>query len=119
MTGSTSFFQREANPDRSGSGDIVNSEISWQTFAFSRSIGPKEKKVRTPRGRQAVTLELKRDRDARQVARRHAVASLRSIADVNAVDTKSDDASRRGDSINVVRYGVTIPMMTQVKRTAI
>jgi pilus assembly protein CpaB len=39
--------------------------------------------------------------------------ALRSIADLNAVDTRSDDTPRRGDSINVVRYGVSIPMMTQ------
>jgi pilus assembly protein CpaB len=32
---------------------------------------------------------------------------LRSIADLNAVEKRSDDAPKRGGSVNVVRYGVS------------
>jgi pilus assembly protein CpaB len=40
--------------------------------------------------------------------------ALRSIADVNMVDSRSDDqAAKRGDSINVVRYGVASPTTIQ------
>ena len=39
--------------------------------------------------------------------------ALRSIADLNAVETRSDDQPKRGDSINVVRFGVSSPTTTQ------
>ncbi len=40
--------------------------------------------------------------------------ALRSIADLNAPEAKSDDqAPKRGDSINVVRYGVSSATTTQ------
>jgi Flp pilus assembly protein CpaB len=40
--------------------------------------------------------------------------SLRNIADLNATDTRSDDTGlKRGESINVVRYGVSSPTTTQ------
>ena len=40
--------------------------------------------------------------------------ALRSIADLNVVETKSDDAGpKRGGSVNVVRYGVSSSQETQ------
>ena len=42
-----------------------------------------------------------------------AVSALRSIADVNAPEISTDDRSRRGESVNVVRYGVNSPTTTQ------
>jgi Flp pilus assembly protein CpaB len=40
--------------------------------------------------------------------------ALRNIADLNATDTRSDDTGlKRGESINVVRYGVSSPTTTQ------
>ncbi|HEY5130470.1 MAG TPA: Flp pilus assembly protein CpaB, partial [Bradyrhizobium sp.] len=40
--------------------------------------------------------------------------ALRSIADLNAVETRSDDqAAKRGQSIQVVRYGVPSSTTTQ------
>jgi len=64
-----------------------------------------------------VTLELKPEQ-AETLARARQTGTLalalRSIADVNAVDTRSDDqAAKRGDSINVVRYGVASPTTIQ------
>jgi pilus assembly protein CpaB len=38
--------------------------------------------------------------------------ALRSIVDVNMVENRSDD-QKRGDSINVVRYGIASPTMIQ------
>ena len=40
--------------------------------------------------------------------------ALRSIADLNAAATQADDqSSRRSDSVNVVRYGVSSPTTVQ------
>jgi pilus assembly protein CpaB len=40
--------------------------------------------------------------------------ALRSITDVNMVENRSDDqALKRGDSINVIRYGISSPTTTQ------
>src|SRR3981189_2756862 len=109
--------KREKNPDRSGSGDIVHSEIilaNVRVLAIDQA--PKEKEGQNPVVGTTVTLELKPEQTETLARARQSGTlslSLRSIADVNAVDTKSDDAPRRGDSINVVRYGIAIPMMTQ------
>jgi len=109
--------KREKNPDRSGSGDIVHSEIilaNVRVLAIDQA--PKEKEGQNAVVGKTVTLELKPEQTETLARARQSGTlslSLRSIADVNAVDTKSDDAPRRGDSINVVRYGIAIPMMTQ------
>ena len=41
--------------------------------------------------------------------------TLRSIADLNIVESRNEDqqSRKRGDSINVVRYGVSTPATTQ------
>jgi pilus assembly protein CpaB len=40
--------------------------------------------------------------------------ALRSIADANAIETGSEDqASKRGETIKVVRYGVSSPTTIQ------
>src|SRR6266850_1348612 len=109
--------KRERNPDRSGSSDIVISEIilaNVRVLAIDQA--PKEKEGQNAVVGKTVTLELKPEQSETLARARQSGTlslSLRSIADVNAVDTKSDDAPRRGDSINVVRYGIAIPMMTQ------
>ena len=109
--------KREKNPDRSGSGDIIHSEIilaNVRVLAIDQA--PKEKEGQNAVVGKTVTLELKPEQTETLARARQSGTlslSLRSIADVNAVDTKSDDAPRRGDSINVVRYGIAIPMMTQ------
>jgi Flp pilus assembly protein CpaB len=65
----------------------------------------------------SVTLELKPEQtETLARARQSGTLSLalRSIADLNVVDTRSDDqAPRRGDSVNVVRFGVSTPTTTQ------
>jgi pilus assembly protein CpaB len=109
--------RREKNPDRSGSSDIVISEIilaNVRVLAIDQA--PKEKDGQNAVVGKTVTLELKPvQSETLARARQSGTLSLalRSIADLNAVDTRSDDAPKRGDSINVVRYGVAMPMMTQ------
>jgi pilus assembly protein CpaB len=92
--------KRDKNPDRSGAPDIVNSEIilaNVRVLAIDQA--PKEKQAETlARARQSGTLSL----------------ALRSIADANAVDSRPDDqAARRSDNVNVIRYGVSMPTTIQ------
>ena len=103
--------------DPKGTIDTIVSEIILSNVrVLAIDQAPKEKDGQSALVGRTVTLELKPEQ-AETLARSRQTGtlslSLRSIADVNAVDTKSDDAPRRGDSINVVRYGIAIPMMTQ------
>jgi pilus assembly protein CpaB len=64
-----------------------------------------------------VTLELKPEQ-AETLARVRQSGTLslalRSIADVNIVESNADDQTRkRGDSVNVIRYGVSTPTTAQ------
>jgi pilus assembly protein CpaB len=108
--------KRDKNPDRSGASDIVNSEIilsNVRVLAIDQM--PKEKDGQNVVVGKTVTLEL-RPEQAETLARARQsgtlALALRSIADVN--ELKSDDqSSRRGDTINVVRYGVPSSTTTQ------
>ena len=78
---------------------------------------PKEKDGQNAVVGKTVTLELKPEQ-AETLARSRQTGTLslalRSIADVNAPEIKTDDQrSRRGESINVVRYGVNSPTTMQ------
>jgi len=108
--------RRLKNPDRtdSASPDIVVSEIilgNVRVLAIDQA--PKEKDGQNAVVGRTVTLELKPVQTATLAAARQSGTlslALRSIADVNAVDTSSDDQARKGgNSINVVRYGVATP----------
>jgi pilus assembly protein CpaB len=99
------------NPDRTDSTDVVVSEIilgNVRVLAIDQA--PKEKDGQNAVVGRTVTLELKPEQTATLAAARQAGTlslALRSIADVNMVeDRTSDQASRRGSGINVVRYGV-------------
>jgi pilus assembly protein CpaB len=99
--------RRLKNPN-SALPDIVVSEI---TLANIRVLGidqaPKEKDGASALVGKTVTLELKPEQTATLAAARQAGTlslALRSIADLNAVET--DDQSLRRESINVVRYGI-------------
>jgi pilus assembly protein CpaB len=110
--------KRDKNPDKSASADIVNSEIilaNVRVLAIDQA--PKEKDGQNVVVGKTVTLELKPEQ-AETLARARQTGTLalalRSIADLNAVENRSDDqALRRGDSINVVRYGVSSPTTIQ------
>jgi pilus assembly protein CpaB len=110
--------KRDKNPDRSGAPDIVNSEIilaNVRVLAIDQA--PKEKDGQNAVVGKTVTLELKPEQ-AETLARARQTGTLslalRSIADANVVDTRSDDqATRRSDSVNVIRYGVSMPTTIQ------
>ena len=110
--------KREKNPAVSGSADVVNSEIILPNIrVLAIDQAPKEKDGQNAVVGKTVTLELKPEQ-AETLARARQTGTLalalRSIADLNAVENRSDDqAAKRGDSINVVRYGVPSSTTTQ------
>jgi pilus assembly protein CpaB len=104
--------KRDKNPDRSGSADLVNSEIILSNVrVLAIDQAPKEKDGQNAVVGKTVTLELKPEQaETLARARQSGTLSLalRSIADANTVENKSDDqAPKRTDSVNVVRYGVS------------
>ncbi len=110
--------KREKNQDRPGAPDVVNSEIILSNVrVLAIDQAPKEKDGQNTVVGKTVTLELKPEQ-AETLARSRQTGTLslalRSIADLNAADTKTDDhALKHGDSINVVRFGVSSPTTTQ------
>ena len=108
--------KREKNPDRSS--DIVNSEIILSNVrVLAIDQAPKEKDGQNAVVGKTVTLELKPEQaETLARARQSGTLSLalRSITDVNMVENRSDgQAPARGDSVTVVRYGVSRPTTTQ------
>jgi pilus assembly protein CpaB len=104
--------KREKNPDRTGSADVVNSEtILSNVRVLAIDQAPKEKDGQNTVVGKTVTLELKPEQSETLARARQSGTlslALRSIADLNAADTQSDDqAPKRSDSINVVRFGVS------------
>jgi pilus assembly protein CpaB len=103
--------------DRAGT-DIVTSEVILANIrVLAIDQAPKEKDGQSALVGKTATLELKPEQ-AETLARARQIGTLslalRSIADANAVETKSDDeAPKRSDSINVVRYGVASQTTTQ------
>ncbi|MGY3485294.1 pilus assembly protein CpaB [Bradyrhizobium sp. USDA 4011] len=102
--------KRDKNPDRNGA-DIVNSEVILTNIrVLAIDQAPKEKDGTNALIGKTVTLELKPEQtETLARARQSGVLSLalRSIADNNAPDTRTDDnRQRRGDTINVIRFGV-------------
>jgi pilus assembly protein CpaB len=110
--------KREKNPDRSGSADVVKSEIILSNVrVLAIDQAPKEKDGQNAVVGKTVTLEL-RPEQAETLARARQSGTLslalRSIADINMVENGSDNqAPKRSDSVNVVRYGVSSPTTTQ------
>jgi pilus assembly protein CpaB len=110
--------KREKNPDHAGPAEIINSEIILSNVrVLAIDQAPKEKDGQNAVVGKTVTLELKPEQ-AETLARSRQTGTLslalRSIADLNVVETRSDDkASRRGDSVNVVRYGISSPTTVQ------
>ena len=104
--------KREKNPDRTGSADIVNSEIILSNVrVLAIDQAPKEKDGQNSVVGKTVTLEL-RPEQAETLARARQSGTLslalRSIADLNATETMSDDpAAKRGETVKVIRYGVS------------
>ena len=110
--------KREKNPDRSGP-DVVNSEIILSNVrVLAIDQAPKEKDGQNAVVGKTVTLELKPEQAETLARARQSgtlALALRSIADVNMVENTTDEqaALKRGESINVVRYGIASPTTTQ------
>jgi len=109
--------KREKNADRPSAPDVVNSEIilpNVRVLAIDQA--PKEKDGQNAVVGKTVTLELKPEQ-AETLARARQTGTLalalRSIADVNMVEYRSDDQAKRGASVNVVRYGIQSSTTTQ------
>ena len=109
--------KHEKNGDRQGSNDVVNSEIILSNVrVLAIDQAPTEKDGQNAVVGKTVTLEL-RPEQAETLARARQSGTLqlalRSIADIHMVENTEDQASKRGQSINVVRYGVPSSTMTQ------
>jgi len=109
--------KREKNPDSRGGPDIANSEIiltNVRVLAIDQA--PKEKEGTNALVGKTVTLELKPEQ-AETLARARQSGSLtlalRSIADVNAVEKVDEQLNKRGEGLNVIRYGVAVQQTMQ------
>src|SRR5512138_1955302 len=111
--------RREKNPEKGGA-DIVTSEIILSNVrVLAIDQAPKEQEGKNAVVGRTTTLELKPEQ-AETLARSRQMGTLslalRSIADVNMVEKVDEDGqqrSRRGESVNVVRYGVVSPTTVQ------
>jgi pilus assembly protein CpaB len=99
--------------------DAVNSEIILSNVrVLAIDQAPKEKEGTSALVGRTTTLELKPEQ-AETLARSRQMGTLslalRSIADVNMVEADEDGGmrSRRGQSVNVIRYGVVSPATVQ------
>ncbi|SDT28671.1 Flp pilus assembly protein CpaB [Bradyrhizobium canariense] len=102
---------RLKNPDHTDPNEIVVSEIilaNVRVLAIDQA--PKEKDGQNSVLGKTVTLELTPQQTATLSAARQSGSlslALRSIADVNIVESNADDQTpKRSNSINVIRYGV-------------
>jgi pilus assembly protein CpaB len=102
--------RRDKNPDRGGP-DIISTEVILTNIrVLAIDQAPKEKEGASALVGKTVTLELKPDQTETLTRSRQSGTlslALRSITDVNTVDTGSDEPARKqGSSVNVVRYGI-------------
>src|SRR5205823_1842370 len=103
--------RREKNASRPNAPDAVVSEVilpNVRVLAIDQA--PKEKDGQNTVVGKTVTLEL-RPEQAETLARARQTGTLslalRSIGDINMVENRSDDqVPSRGETVNVVRYGV-------------
>jgi pilus assembly protein CpaB len=103
--------KREKNPDGKGS-DVVQSEIILSNIrVLAIDQAPKEKEGSNSLVGRTATLELKPEQAETLARARQSgtlALALRSITDVNATaeGQSEDQARKRNESVNVVRYGV-------------
>ncbi|XIA66218.1 Flp pilus assembly protein CpaB [Bradyrhizobium sp. TZ2] len=97
--------------------DITTSEIvltNVRVLAIDQA--PKEKEGTSALVGKTVTLELKPEQAETLTRARLSgtlTLALRSIADVNVVEKPDDQLSKRGEGLNVIRYGVAIQQTMQ------
>jgi pilus assembly protein CpaB len=110
--------KRERNQDRNGPPEIINAEIILSNVrVLAIDQAPKEKDGQNAVVGKTVTLELKPEQAETLARARQSgtlALALRSITDVNMVENRSDDqATRRGETVSVVRYGIPSSTTTQ------
>ncbi len=108
--------KREKNPDAKGP-DVSSSEVILSNVrVLAIDQAPKEKEGASALIGRTVTLELKPEQ-AETLARSRQNGSLtlalRSIADVNAVEKPDEQLNKRGENLNVIRYGVASQQTVQ------
>jgi pilus assembly protein CpaB len=109
--------KHEKSPDaRAGGSDVISSEtVLTNIRVLAIDQAPKEKDGQTSVIGKTVTLELKPEQAETLVRARQSGTlslTLRSIADVNIVESNAEE-HKRGDSVNVIRYGVSTPTTAQ------
>jgi pilus assembly protein CpaB len=110
--------KRDKNADRVGGPDLVSAEIILSNIrVLAIDQAPKEKEGQNTVVGRTATLELSPDQ-AETLTRARQTGSLalalRSIADVNAPAPSGEGkVSKRGNSIEIVRYGVTSSLTAQ------
>jgi pilus assembly protein CpaB len=110
--------KRDKNPDRAGSADLISSEIILSNIrVLAIDQAPKEKDGQNTVVGRTATLELKPEQAETLTRARQSgslALALRSIADVNAAEPGTDNrTNKRGNSIEIVRYGVTSSQTAQ------
>ncbi|HWL20507.1 MAG TPA: Flp pilus assembly protein CpaB [Bradyrhizobium sp.] len=109
--------KREKNPDTTNAQDIVISVVILTNIrVLAIDQAPKEKDGQNTVVGKTVTLELKPEQTVTLGAARQAGTlslALRSIADANMVENTVDLTAKRGDAINIVRYGIPSSTTTQ------
>jgi pilus assembly protein CpaB len=101
--------KREKSADANNTQDVVVSAVLLTNIrVLAIDQAPKERDGQNTVVGKTVTLELKPEQTSMLSAARQAGTlslALRSIADVNVVDI-APEISKRGNSINIIRYGI-------------
>ncbi|WP_035981946.1 Flp pilus assembly protein CpaB [Bradyrhizobium sp. STM 3843] len=109
--------RRIKNPDHPEQPDVSTSEIILANIrVLAIDQAPKEKEGQTTVVGKTVTLELRPEQTSTLTAARQAGTlslALRSMADVNVAENKTDEVRTSSGNIAVVRYGVPSTMTTQ------
>ena len=108
--------KKDKNPDGKGA-DVAVSEIILSNIrVLAIDQAPKEKEGSSALVGRTATLELKPDQTEMLARSRQSGTlslALRSIADIKKVEKPEEPAERRGENLNVVRYGVASQQMMQ------
>jgi len=109
--------RHEKNPDHAAMPDTVVSEIILSNIrVLAIDQAPKEKDGQTTVVGKTVTLELKPEQ-TETLARARQLGTLslalRSIADLKQVAQTEDKPTRRGESVNIIRFGIPSSVTTQ------
>jgi pilus assembly protein CpaB len=109
--------KKDKSPDGKGP-DVAVSEIILNNIrVLAIDQAPKEKEGASALVGRTVTLELKPEQTETLARARQSGSlslALRSIADINMVEKPDEHQSnKRGESLNVIRYGVASQQMMQ------